>query len=117
MDVALMTNLGWGDALVVAVDYHKAAERRRSLKIVFDKGPAFRTTALAYGLEYWGRHGHTPELGRTFVVENSAWIAELAGASAAFDALPGDSIRHYVILTDEYAVEVLSDHAPDIIDS
>lgn len=116
-DVVLMTSLNLGDALVIAFHFHMHSTKARPLKIVFEQTLSFRNTANPQGLDYWKGFGASSQTGRTFIVENSPWIKMLYPDLSAFSEPEKSAIKHYVIVSDEYVTEVLSDIPPDIIDS
>ncbi|MGV0023602.1 hypothetical protein [Phormidesmis priestleyi] len=51
-------------------------------------------------------------LGNTLVVENSPWIAKLKETEYMFDLCAPDNAKHYILLTNEYTIEVISQCEP-----
>ncbi|MBB5374169.1 hypothetical protein HNP71_002439 [Acidocella aromatica] len=61
----------------------------------------------------WGIFSKNGSPGKTFVVNESPWLAELARADSLFAETSHD-VRHYVIASDAEVLEVLSKYPPHI---
>ena len=84
-----------------------------NVKIIFDQSEAFRSLQESYMNPLWGTFAKTGSPGRTFIVEDSPWISELAEQDSLFAHLSKDA-RHYVIATDAEVVEIISRYLPSI---
>jgi len=74
---------------------------------------AFRSLQESYMTALWGRFEDYSWPGKTFFVDDSQWISELAAQDSLFSELSKDA-RHYVIATDAEVVEVITRHPPRI---
>lgn len=61
-----------------------------------------------------GFEGDLNQLGSTLIVENSPWIAKLKNTSPTFDLCGPSDPKHYMILTNDYTIEVISDFVPTV---
>ncbi|MBE9103032.1 hypothetical protein [Vacuolonema iberomarrocanum] len=61
-----------------------------------------------------GFEGDIRQLGNTLIVDNSPWIAKLKEASPTFDVCASPDAKHYLILTDDYTIEIISGSTPVI---
>jgi hypothetical protein len=98
--------------LDITLDCSSITEARDDIQFKFKKCPAFRSilekfrTKLCLPADEY--------LGRTFIVENSPWIAELEVSEPIFSNL-SKNVRHYVIAGDWEVVEILSTDLPIIV--
>lgn len=83
-------------------------------RVTFDKAPGYRNLVEEFRLELWHHLDSTQQrCGNTFTVANSPWIAELRQREALFDA-HYPSASHFVFLTEDDIIEVLSPSRPSI---
>jgi hypothetical protein len=82
-----------------------------NVKIIFSQSEAFRSLQESYMSTLWGTFAKTASPGRTFIVEDSPWISELAEQDSLFAHLSKDAC-HYVIATDAEVIEVISRYPP-----
>jgi hypothetical protein len=83
------------------------------LRIAFQKILAFRCLQESYMNSLWGVFSKAGSPGKTFIVNNSPWLAELAREDSLF-AETSHNVRHYVITSDAEVLEVLSKSPPYI---
>lgn len=87
-------------------------EGRPRWRFVFERYPGYRNLMEEYRLQLWEHLDSTQQrCGNTFIVESSPWIVELRQKEGVFDAhFP--TLFHYVFLTEDDVVEVLSPTVP-----
>jgi hypothetical protein len=113
-NVLMMKLCSQNGELDITLDRSSVSETQRQIQIGFRKVSAFRCILEKFRIELWNSHSANERPGRTFIIENSPWIAELKTSEPIFSALNKDT-RHYVIATDWDVVEILSSHAPAIV--
>ena len=84
-------------------------------RIVFDGFvPGYRNLLEEFRLELWEHLELTHQrCGNTFTVTNSPWIVYLREKEGVFDSVYSE-IDHYVVLTEDDVIEVLSPTKPKI---
>jgi len=83
-------------------------------RVTFENAPGYRNLLEEYRLELWHHIDSTQQrCGNTFTVANSPWLAELRQHEGIFDA-HHTSAAHFVFLTEDDVVEVLSSAQPVI---
>ena len=83
------------------------------LKLTFGKIVAFRCLQESYMNALWHKFSGAASPGRTFLINESQWVAELSQADALFAEM-SKGICHYVISSDAEVLEVLSKFPPHI---
>lgn len=110
----LMMKLSCHDGdLKIMLDRSLVSEPQVGVQMIFGRCPAFRSILEKFRTDLWTNLAVSGRPGRTFIVENSPWIADLKASEPMFSFL-NENIRHYVIATDWEVVEVLSNNAPVI---
>jgi hypothetical protein len=109
----IIESMRTGGGLEVTADLSTAMASVPKIKIDFGKCMAFRAVEEGYMNALWGRFAKTDNPGRTFIVEESSWILELAEQDSLFAALCTDA-RHYVIASDAEVLEVITKFPPRI---
>src|SRR5579871_2817338 len=75
----LMMNLHCRDGdLRITADPSTSVTPYQCIQFTFKKCPAFRSVLERFRTHFWNKFSATERPGRTFTVENSPWIAELA---------------------------------------
>jgi hypothetical protein len=111
----LMMKLSCHDGdLDITLDLSSATKTQDDIRFTFKKCPAFRSTLEKFRTSLCNNFSSGEQLGRTFIVENSRWIAELEASESIFSH-QSTNIRHYVIAGDWEIIEVLSLNAPTVI--
>lgn len=100
--------------LDIRLDRSSVTEKQDDIWFKFKKCPAFRSTLEKFRTKLCNNLPGNEQMGRTFTVENSPWIAELKVSEPIFSHLSKD-FRHYVIATDWEVVEILSADLPMIM--
>jgi hypothetical protein len=100
-----------GGGLELIFDSSTTFASTPNLKMTFGKYIAFRSMQESYMSELWGQFAKYGSPGRTFLVEDSPWIFELAEQDSLFAATCKDA-RHYVMATDMDVIEVISRTSP-----
>ena len=100
--------------LDITLDRSSVTETQDDIRFKFKKCPAFRSILEKFRTELCNSLSANKQLGRTLIVENSPWIAELEASEPIFSHL-SKNIRHYVIATDWEVVEILSTDVPIIV--
>lgn len=97
--------------LEVALDSSSEFSSAPNVKIIFSKAMAFRSLQESYMNVLWGKFAKNGSPGRTFFVEESPWISEIAQQDDLFAEMCKEA-RHYVIATDMEVLEVISKFPP-----
>jgi len=87
---------------------------KKKTKITFSKVASFKITSERYMNYMWNEISESGACGRTLFVENSEWIQNLSSSDGLF-ALFEKNPTHYLILTDNEVIDVLSSNYPEII--
>ena len=89
--------------------------QRRRFRFTFENYPAYRNINESYRTELWRLlpGGKTKNLGWTFIVTDSPWIASFSQETLLY-VFP--TLVHYVISTEDDVIEILSPELPEIIE-
>lgn len=100
------------DKLEITVTVPQPDIRDETFQIVWDRVSAWRVTDESY----WDPWSNDPseKIGVTNEVENSSWLEELRQCNANLIDFHEPGTKHYVILTRDRVVEVLSVKEPYI---
>jgi len=85
-------------------------------KITFHSFPAYRNIDESYRLELWQRRAplsDSDRLGWTLIVADSPWVQEFVNEPVLDLFNPG--ILHFLIVTENDVIEVLSNQEPTIV--
>jgi hypothetical protein len=106
--VSMISLVDDGDRLSVVVG---SLPGRKDVQFIFTEYPAYRNIQELYRTELWSKLSEKEELGNTFIIPQSQWLASLKyeGLEIYFP-----NIVHYMICTEFGCVEVLSGTAPEI---
>ena len=98
----------------VTVEDVRSATRDR-FAFVFDRCFGYRNLLEEYQTREWAAtDASAMKLGWTWIVRDSGWLAELQ-REPLFELHGGQSAVHYVIVTEDDVVEVLSKDVPRIV--
>ena len=83
--------------------------------VTFETYPGYRNLLEQFRLELWTHLDSTRQrFGTTFTVADSPWIKTLRETEGVFDSYYPE-IEHYVVLTEDDVIEVLSPDPPSIV--
>jgi hypothetical protein len=99
--------------LQVILDTSSHLYRGLVVKLTFQKVAAFRCLQESYMNALWGAFSKAESPGKTFVVNESSWLATLVQEDGLF-AATSQNLVHYVIASDAEVIEVLSKFPPKI---
>lgn len=113
VSVAMASLVDSGGKLRITLEAPLESGRPR-WEFVFDSYPGYRSLLEEFRLQLWGHLDETGQrCGNTFCVTNSPWIETLRKHEGVF-AHYYPKIAHYVILTEDDVVEILSPEAPSV---
>ena len=111
--VALASLLDSGGQLTITIEAPREPGRPRWV-FTFDTYPGYRNILEEFRLQLWEHLDATQQrCGNTFCVANSPWIEILRAEEGVFEHFY-PKIAHYVILTEDDVIEILSPQLPTI---
>lgn len=111
--VALASLSDSAGELAITIEAPRESGRPR-WEIVFDTYPGYRNLLEEFRLQLWEHlDGTKQRCGNTFSVANSPWIESLRQNEGLFEH-HHPTISHYVILTEDDVLEILSPRSPII---
>jgi len=111
--VALASLSDSAGQLAITIEAPRQPGRPR-WEIIFDTYPAYRNLLEEFRLQLWDHLDATKQrCGNTFLVTTSPWIETLRHNEALFEH-HHPTVSHYVILTEDDVLEILSPTSPII---